>query len=56
MKNKWLGYLASLLITAAGIVYITADKIGVGIFLIIVGIGGAILKFKMMDNSNDSNS
>ncbi len=56
MKNKWLGYLASLLITAAGVVFIAADKLAAGIFLIIAGIGGAILKFKMMNNSNDSNS
>jgi hypothetical protein len=56
MKNKWLGYLASLLITAAGAVFIAADKMGAGIFLIVAGIGGAILKFKMMNDSNDSNS
>ncbi|MDI9338974.1 MAG: hypothetical protein QM534_00280 [Sediminibacterium sp.] len=50
MKNKWLGYLASLLITLAGIVFIVAGKIGAGIFLILVGIGGAILKFKLMNH------
>lgn len=50
MKNKWLGYLASLLITLAGVVFIVAGKIGAGIFLILVGIGGAILKFKLMNH------
>jgi hypothetical protein len=56
MKNKWLGYLASFLIALSGIVFIAIDKWLAGIFLIIAGIGGAVLKFKMMninDNSTD---
>jgi hypothetical protein len=49
MKSKWLGYLASLMIIMAGIVFVTIDKWIAGIFLIVVGIGGAILKYKMMN-------
>ncbi len=53
MKNKWLGYLASVLIVFAGVFFIIAGKTVAGIFLILVSIVSSILKFKMMKQHND---
>lgn len=53
MKNKWLGYLASVLIVFAGVFFIIAGKTVAGIFLILAGVAGSILKFKMMKQHTD---